>query len=83
MPYKWPDCFENHPMPTKVEGDTVHFKDGAAIDVDVIVLCTGFLLHYPFLEEKLQLKSPNQIVPQMLYKSLFMIPNNKMVYIGS
>lgn len=25
MPYKWPDCFENHPMPTKVDGSTVYF----------------------------------------------------------
>jgi trimethylamine monooxygenase len=64
MEYKWPDCFETHKLPTHIDGKTVHFPDGAAVDVDVIVMCTGFNLHYPFMEEKIRLNSENLIVPR-------------------
>lgn len=82
MPYNWPDCFETHQLPTKIDGSTVHFPDGAAVDVDVIVMCTGFQLHYPFMEEKIRLVSPNQIITNMLYKNAFFMNNNKLIYLG-
>lgn len=70
MPYNWPECFETHGLPTNIEGNTVHFPDGAKVDVDVIVMCTGFNLHYPFMEEDIRLVSANLIVPDMLYKKV-------------
>jgi trimethylamine monooxygenase len=82
MPYTWPDCFSNHQLPTKIDGKTLTFPDGAVIDVDVIVMCTGFNLHYPFMEEKIRLVSPNQIVPENLYKKIFLNSNNKVMYLG-
>lgn len=81
MPYEWPDCFVTHKLPTKIEGKTVHFPDGQ-VDVDVIVMCTGFNLHYPFMEEKIRLVSKNQIVPDMLYKTCVFMDNNKLFYLG-
>ena len=35
----------------RLEGDTVHFKDGSSADYDVIIACTGFLISHPFFEK--------------------------------
>ncbi len=81
MPYEWPACFETHKLPTKIEGSTVHFEDGS-VDVDVIVACTGFNLHYPFMEESIRLVSKNQLVPDNLYKTCCFIGNPQLFYLG-
>lgn len=60
----------------------VHFPDGAVVDVDVLVMCTGFHLHYPFMDEKIRLKSPNQIITEQLFKNAFLMSNNKVIYLG-
>ncbi len=36
----------------KLEGHTVHFKDGSSRDYDLILAATGYLLHYPFLDKQ-------------------------------
>jgi len=36
----------------KFEGKTVYFKDGHIIDYDMVVLATGYRLHFPFIEKK-------------------------------
>ena len=36
----------------RFEGKTVHFKDGSQEDYDLILLATGYKLHYPFIEQK-------------------------------
>jgi cation diffusion facilitator CzcD-associated flavoprotein CzcO len=37
----------------RLDGHTVHFKDGQARDYDLIVAATGYKLHYPFLDHAL------------------------------
>jgi len=37
----------------RLDGHTVHFKDGSHEDYDMIVAATGYLLHYPFLDRSL------------------------------
>lgn len=37
----------------RLEGRTVHFKDGSAHDYDVVLCATGYRLHYPFLDPAL------------------------------
>jgi hypothetical protein len=37
---------------SRLEGHTVHFKDGSARDYDLILAATGYLLNYPFLDKK-------------------------------
>jgi quercetin dioxygenase-like cupin family protein len=37
----------------RLDGHTVHFVDGAALDVDTIVWCTGFELSLPFLDREM------------------------------
>lgn len=37
----------------KLDGQTVHFKDGSREDFDVIIACTGFIISHPFMNESL------------------------------
>ncbi|KAJ7377844.1 hypothetical protein OS493_026414 [Desmophyllum pertusum] len=84
MGFKWPSQIEEKQLFTKIEGSTVHFKDGTTADVDVIILCTGYLFYFPFLEERLRLKSTNILYPPGLYKCTLWTEsaNNKLLYIG-
>jgi trimethylamine monooxygenase len=67
---------------TRLDGKTAHFKDGSAQEIDAIVLCTGYQHHFPFLEEKLRLKTRNRLNPPGLYKGIFWEKNPKLMYIG-
>ena len=42
-----------HPRPdiARLEGNTVHFKDGSKGDYDVIVACTGYVISHPFFDK--------------------------------
>ena len=85
MGFKWPPEITEKPLMTKVEGNTVHFKDGTTAEVDDIILCTGYHYSFPFLEERLRLKTPNVLYPAGLYKCILWINggNNKVLYIGA
>ncbi|MBX3608748.1 MAG: NAD(P)-binding domain-containing protein [Hydrogenophaga sp.] len=37
----------------RLDGHTVHFKDGSARDYDLILTATGYKLHYPFMDRAL------------------------------
>ena len=37
----------------RLDGNTVHFKDGSTGDYDLILAATGYKLHYPFLDHAL------------------------------
>jgi trimethylamine monooxygenase len=82
MGFAWPPGFEERPLLTHVEGRTAFFKDGSRRDVDAIVLCTGYLHHFPFLEENLRLKTNNRLYPGGLYKGVFWLANPKLIYLG-
>jgi hypothetical protein len=40
------------PDVTRLDGRTVHFKDGTSEDIDLIVFATGFLIRFPFMDER-------------------------------
>jgi trimethylamine monooxygenase len=82
MGFKWPAGCKEVPLMTKVEGSRVHFRDGTSEDFDAIVLCTGYLHHFPFLEDSLRLKTRNRLYPPNLYKGVFWWGNPKLIYIG-
>ncbi|KAL9989178.1 hypothetical protein ACROYT_G003698 [Oculina patagonica] len=85
MGFPWPPQITERPLLTKIEGCTVHFKNGSTAEVDAIVLCTGYRHSFPFLEDNLRLKTPgnNQYLAG-LYKGICWIHggNNKLLYIG-
>jgi trimethylamine monooxygenase len=82
MAFTWPAGFEVRPLLTHVSGRTAYFKDGSSRDVDAIVLCTGYLHHFPFLEESLRLRTNNRLYPLGLYKGVFWQANPKLIYLG-
>ena len=82
MGFKWPDNWEEKPALIKVAGNTAHFADGSSKDVDAIILCTGYLHHFPFLPDSLRLKTNNILYPLGLYKGVVWEKNPKLLYLG-
>jgi len=82
MGYKWPDNWQEVPLLQKVEGKTAIFKDGTRKEVDAIILCTGYLHHFPFIEESLRLKTNNRLYPVNLYNGVVWEHNPKLMYLG-
>ena len=82
MGFKWPETMSEVPLLQKVEGRTCFFKDGTKKDMDAIILCTGYLNHFPFMEDTLRLKSRNRLYPPSMYKGIFWWGNPKLMYIG-
>jgi trimethylamine monooxygenase len=82
MGFKWPDGVTEVPLLTKLDGKTAHFKDGSTRDIDAIILCTGYLHHFPFLEDSLRLRTHNRLNPPGLYKGIFWERNPKLMYLG-
>jgi hypothetical protein len=37
----------------RIDGKTVHFKDGSSSEYDMILAATGYKLHYPFIDKEL------------------------------
>ncbi len=82
MHFHFPDNWEQKPLLERVEGSTCHFKDGTSKEIDVIILCTGYLHHFPFLPDDLRLKTNNRLWPLGLYKGVAWEENPKLFYLG-
>ncbi|MGQ0457947.1 MAG: flavin-containing monooxygenase [Hyphomicrobium sp.] len=82
MGFNWPNGCKEVPLLVKVEGNRVFFRDGTSEEMDAIVLCTGYLHHFPFLDDSLRLKTRNRLYPPNLYKGVFWWGNPKLMYIG-
>jgi cation diffusion facilitator CzcD-associated flavoprotein CzcO len=41
------------PDVARLDGHTVHFKDGTQADYDLVMTATGYKLHYPFIDDAL------------------------------
>ena len=82
MGYKWPDNWQEVPLLTKVVGNTAHFIDGTTKDVDAILLCTGYIHHFPFMEENLCLRTANRLASANLYKGVAWVDNPNLFYLG-
>ena len=82
MGFDWPDNWKEVPKLDRVEGRTAHFIDGTSKDVDVIILCTGYKHHFPFLPDDLRLKTANRLAAADLYKGVVWNNNPDMFYLG-
>ena len=49
MGFNFPKEIQERPLVQRLEGKTAHFKDGTTAEVDVIMMCTGYLHKYDFL----------------------------------
>lgn len=54
---------------THFDEENVYFLNGEKRKIDSILLCTGYIHHYPFMEEKLRLncKDPNVLWAEGVY----------------
>lgn len=82
--FQWPPGIEGKPLLQRVEGKTVHFIDGSTTEVDTIILCTGYVYHFPFMADDLRLSSTLTVYPDKLYKGAVYLEagNNKLFYLG-
>ena len=82
MGFDWPDGIIEKPILTHVEGRTVHFADGSTAEVDALVSCTGYLHHFPFMDDELRLVTANRLATSMLYRGVVFQPENRILYLG-
>ncbi|WP_020680785.1 NAD(P)-binding domain-containing protein [Marinobacterium rhizophilum] len=82
MGFKWPENWEEKPLLVRCDKDTVWFSDGSSKKIDAIILCTGYLHHFPYLPEDLRLKTNNRLWPLGLYKGVVWEDNPKFFYLG-
>ena len=82
MGFAWPDNWKEVPKLDRVEGRTAHFIDGSSKEVDAIILCCGYLHHFPFLEKTLRLATANRLATADLYKGVVWVDNPKLFYLG-
>ena len=82
MGFKWPAGMKEVYYLDRLDGNKAIFKDGTEQEADVIILCTGYLHHFPFLNEKLSLKTHNRLYPPKLYKGVVWQDNHKLMYLG-
>ena len=70
------------PLLQKVEKNTCTFEDGSTADVDAIILCTGYLHHFPFMANELKLRATNRLAIANLYKGVVWVDSPKLFYLG-
>ncbi len=82
MGFHWPDNWETKPLLERVEGKTCHFVDGTSKDIDAIILCTGYLHYFPFMQDDIRLSATNRMWTPGLYRGVAFEKNPKVMYIG-
>jgi len=82
MGFKWPSGMKEVHYLDKLDGKKATFKDGHTQDADAIILCTGYLHHFPFIEDNLKLETNNRLYPPKLYKGVVWQDNHSLFYLG-
>ena len=82
MGFDWPNGIEELPLINRFEGNTAYFSNGDTRKFDAVILCTGYLHHFPFLPQSLRLATHNRLYPGTLYKGIVWIDNPKVIYLG-
>ncbi|MDC5024971.1 NAD(P)/FAD-dependent oxidoreductase [Acinetobacter baumannii] len=82
MDYTWPKNWSERPALLHVDQTHAYFADGSSAQVDAIILCTGYLHYFPFMQEQLRLKTDNRLYPLGLYKGVVWEKNSKLFYLG-
>lgn len=80
--YNWPEGISEKTGIDHIEGKVVHFTDGSSQSFDAIIMCTGYIFHFPFLPDELRLETDNCLYPDNLYKGIFFQNNPKLIYLG-
>ena len=49
MGFNWPEGVQERPLVQSFDGKMATFSDETTAEVDVVIMCTGYLHSYPFL----------------------------------
>lgn len=82
MGFGWPEGITEVPALQRIDGRTATFADDTTRDVDAVILCTGYLHHFPFIDPELRLTTANTLYPGGLYKGVVWAANPKLLYLG-
>jgi len=82
MGFKWPNGMKEVHYLDRLEGSKAIFKDGHEQNTDAIILCSGYLHHFPFLDDSLKLKTGNRLYPPKLFKGIVWQDNHQLIYLG-
>ena len=82
MGFKWPNAMKEVHYLDRLEGSKAIFKDGHEQNADAIILCSGYLHHFPFLDDSLKLKTGNRLYPPKLFKGIVWQDNHQLIYLG-
>jgi trimethylamine monooxygenase len=82
MGFKWPNGMKEVHYLDRLEGSKAIFKDGQEQNADAIILCSGYLHHFPFLDDSLKLKTGNRLYPPKLFKGIVCQDNHQLIYLG-
>ena len=82
--FDFPKGIEQRPQVEKVEQNTAYFKDGTKAEVDIIIFCTGYRWHFPFLAKELRV-TEMFYCSRDFYKGILWLKggNDKLLYIGA
>lgn len=81
--YAWPKGVKEAPQVAEFNGSTVTFIDGKTEKFDAVILCTGYLHHYPFLPHGMRIDDSNNVYPKGLYRGVVWQENPKLYYLGA
>ena len=82
---KFPVGVEERPVIKQFDETTAYFQDGTKAEIDVVIFCTGYRHHHPFLPKNLRIKPEMSIYPDDLYKGIVWMKdgNFKFLYLGA
>jgi len=81
--FDWPKGIREIPALVKYENGFFHFKDGSKEQFDVIMFCTGYQHHFPFLTDELRLDNGKNLCwNDGLYKGCVLNKNPRIMYVG-
>ena len=79
----WPQGMDEQPAIQRFDGNSVAFEGGTSAEYDMVLLCTGYLHHYPFLPKELSLGGPNLLCPPGLWKGVVWHADPDVLYVGA
>jgi len=81
--FKWPKGIREIPQLVKFEDGLFHFADGSTDRFDVVMFCTGYQHHFPFLADEITLTdAKNLLHVDGLYKGVILNKNPRVMYIA-
>ena len=83
--FEFPGTITQHPLVVKFINNTACFKDGFKAEFDMVIFCTGYKWHYPFMADDLRLREQFTGVSKDFYKATLWLNggNGKVLYFGA